>query len=429
MLTLQTDQLPQGTSTDSSLLKQVSAAIPTSRAKVRLPIETINRITGRSKTTRKSGLKNSTGASKKSKSTSKPKSTSASFVQQLKDRLTIPWMTPDRLVGWVRPASKKGIEITRENKFDLIYSSGPPWSNHLVASRIGKSSGLHWVADFRDPWCGNAFRPSRNGDTWEGRKHRELELDVYHSASAIIFNTELAQQDAVERIGPWLAKKSVVIPNGFDPAHFANLPRQSATSGKLKMIHAGSFYGKRNVDSLLKAIEKLKQSGTLTTKNFQLELVGNIRAHEQQMIESLSIKDFVVLTPTVAHSQCLERLSASDILLLVQTDAPLCVPGKLYEYIAIGRPIFTLATDGATTELVKREGLGICCDPANIAQIEASLAQIVGRSRTRQFEAASANVRSRYDGRQQMVAFDSVFQRLISDSAQSRSTMKHRESV
>ena len=422
VLTLQTDRLPQGISTDSTLLDQVSEEIPISRAKVRLPIETFNRITGRSNSISK---RNTT----KGKGGGQTKSKKASLVQQFKDRLTVPWMTPDRLVGWVRPASKKGIAITRNNQLDLIYSSGPPWSNHLAANQVSKSSSLPWVADFRDPWCGNAFRPSRNGDSWEGRKHRELELDVYRSASAIIFNTERAQQHAVGRIGAWLAEKSFVIPNGFDPAHFANLSTKPTATTRLKMIHAGSFYGKRNVDTLLQAIGKLKQSGVLTSKNYQLELVGDVRDHEKQMIEDLSISDLVVLTPAVSHSECLERLKASDVLLLVQTDAPLCVPGKLYEYIAIGKPIFTLATDGATTELVNREHLGVCCDPTSITQIEASLTQILDRSRTRQFETASANVRSRYDGCKQMAGFDSIFRQSILDSAQARSTMKLRESV
>ena len=423
VLTLQTDRLPQGASTDSTLLDQVAEEIPISRAKVRLPIETFNRITGRSSSTRKSNTENGkSGETKSSKTT-------PSLVQQFKDRLTVPWMTPDRLVGWVRPASQKGIAIAGNNRIDLIYSSGPPWSNHLVASRVSKSSSLPWVADCRDPWCGNAFRPSRNGDTWEGRKHRELELGVYRTASAIIFNTESARQNAVERIGNWLAEKSSVIPNGFDPAHFASLSNVPTATNKLKMIHAGSFYGKRNVDTLLQAIGKLKQSGVLTTNNFQLELVGNARNHEKQMVEELSISDLVTLTPAVAHGECLNRLNASDVLLLVQTDAPLCVPGKLYEYIAIGKPIFTLATEGATTELVKRERLGICCDPADIAQIATSLTRLLDQNRTRQFETASANVRSRYNGREQMAAFNDIFQRVILNSTQTRSPIKLRESV
>ena len=195
------------------------------------------------------------------------------------------------------------------------------------------------------------------------------------------------------------------------------------------MIHAGSFYGKRNVDTLLQAIGNLKQSGVLTTKNYQLELVGNVRDHEKQVIEDLSIGDLVMLTPAVSHSECLDRLNASDVLLLVQTDAPLCVPGKLYEYIAIGKPIFTLAADGATAELVKRERLGICCDPANIAQIEISLVQLLDQNRTGQFETASASVRDRYDGCKQMTTFDSIFQRVIFNSTQTQSSIKLRESV
>ena len=427
VLTLAVETLPKDTRQDPRSLEQIADEIGVYRAPARFPLETINRITGRGKRKQKSKPPVKTISKVENQSPERSKATS--WTQQFKDRITLPWMTPDRLVGWVQPASKKGIAITRNNRFDLIYSSGPPWSNHLVANRISKSSGLPWVADFRDPWCGNAFRPSRNGDTWQGRKHRELELDVYRAASAVIFNTEPAQQNAVERIGNWLAEKSSVIPNGFDPAHFASLSHVPTATNKLKMIHAGSFYGKRNVDMLLQALGKLKQSEGFAASNFQLELVGNARDHEKQIIEDLAISDLVTLTPAVAHGECLNRLNASDVLLLVQTDAPLCVPGKLYEYIAIGKPIFTLATEGATTELVKRERLGICCDPANVAQIETSLVQLLDQNRTGQLETVSAEVRSRYDGREQMAAFDSIFQQAILNSAPTRSSIKIRESV
>ena len=422
ILTLSTNTLQQGTSIDPALLDQIPTDIQIYRAPARFPIEKLNRILGRNRQSAKEkvALNGITGGGT---TTGKmPKKSSAGFYQRLKDQLTLPWMTPDRMVGWVGPAAKLGTVAVRESETNVIYSSGPPWSNHLVAVRIVAATGLPWVADFRDPWGGNAFRPGRSGDTWAGRKHRELESRVYRNASVVIFNTDRSRSDAVDRIGESLANKSVVIPNGFDPAHFEGLDLSSSSpdtvkpaSEPLQIIHAGSFYGKRNVDSLLSAIGELKRAGKLSAADVQLSLIGRVREHEQTLVKQHSIRDIVALEPPVSHHDCLQRLRDADLLLLVQTEAPLCIPGKLYEYIAIGKPVLTVASDGATADLVAAESIGECIAPTDITGLKICLLDLVDRHRNGGIKRRDVSVRNRYDGSRQMELFDTVLRRAMVD--------------
>jgi len=427
VITLSTDTLLPNATTDFSLLDQIANDIEVCRAPARFPIETFNRITGRAKRKRpqqnmtpKQDLTTEIAADDRqhSISDSAKNGDSSSWSQRLKDRLTLPWKTPDRLIGWVGTAAKLGTKVAKNSEPDLIYSSGPPWSNHLVAEKIVSATGLPWVADFRDPWVGNAFRPNRSGDTWVGRKHRMLEEKVYKVANAVIFNTARARYDAIGRIGDSLAKKSVVIPNGFDPEHFEvnntqpneNLPKRT---NPIQMIHAGAFYGKRNIDSMLAVIGDMKQAGKLSAADFQLELIGKIRTHEKSLIEQHSIEDIVVLTPPMSHQECLGRLGSADVLLLVQTEAPLCIPGKLYEYVALKKPILTLAAEGSTADLVAHDNLGPCIDPADKAHLETGLLHLIQQFRVGEFKHQDNAIRDRYDGRQQMALFDEVFKKAI----------------
>jgi len=412
VLTLSTDRLSKGTSIDNALLNQVPAGIPVYRAPARFPIEEFNRVTGRGKKREDERITSANS----NRSTTDGKKSTAGLFQRMKDRITMRWMTPDRLVGWVSPAAKLGRTAVREHKTDILYSSGPPWSNHLVAGKIVAATGLPWVADFRDPWVGNTFRPGRSGDTWAGRKHRILELDVYQKTNLVIFNTDRARDDAVNRIGDFLAEKSVVIPNGFDPENFNNLQTNSLPANKrtphqsapLQMLHTGAFYGKRNVDSLLAVIGELKHTGEITAKDLQLGLIGSVRPHEQKLIDHHSIGDIATQTPPIPHKQCLQQLVKADVLLLVQTEAPLCVPGKLYEYIAIGKPILTLAADGATADLVAKEDLGPCVDPTDCSQLKDVLLNLLRQHRCGEVKCSSSAIRERYDGRKQMALFNDV---------------------
>ena len=115
VLTLAVETLPKDTHQDPRSLDQIADEIAVYRAPARFPLETINRITGRGKHKRMSKPPVKTVSKVENESPERSKATS--WTQQLKDRITLPWMTPDRLVGWVQPASKKGC---------LLYTSPSP---------------------------------------------------------------------------------------------------------------------------------------------------------------------------------------------------------------------------------------------------------------------------------------------------------------
>ncbi|MCO8122494.1 glycosyltransferase [Stieleria sp. TO1_6] len=301
----------------------------------------------------------------------------------------------------------------------------------MVAGGIVAATRLPWVADFRDPWVGNAFRPGRNDDTWAGRKHRRLESEVYENADVVIFNTPRAMEDAVSRAGERLANKSIVIPNGFDPALFetqaADVTEDRAKKMPLTLVHPGGFYGKRNVDGLLQALGKMKRNGQLSERDLRLELIGADRpgrVREKEQIAKLQLEGIVNLSPPVPHEECIARISQANVLLLVQTEAPLCVPGKLYEYIAIGKPVLTISTEGSTSDLVNAECLGPCVDPDDAVGLEMAVRELLDQHHAGQLPKLDASISKRYDGRNQMAQFDAVFRRAIGRSIESISASK-----
>lgn len=427
ILTLSTDNLPSGIRTDNALLDQVDPNIPIYRAVASNPIETINTLTGRDKRRVKRKARVLLDAANRSnKQKPKQATDNTGWIQRLKDRITLPWMTPDRLVGWIRHATKRGIEAIKENNTEVVYSSGPEWSNHLVAKRLVTKQSLPWVADFRDPWVGNAFRSRRNNNSWEGRKNQSLELEVFELADVVIFNTERARQDAILRAGKFLTGKSNVIPNGYDPADFAKVlsgaqPKLNRhDAGPLRILHTGAFYGRRNIDSLLNVFGRMKKAGTLSKDDLHLDLIGRVRENEKDLIDRYSINDLCTITPPLPHGECLQQMMKAHVLLLVQTDAPLCIPGKLYEYIAVNKPVITLAGDGATADLVKKEGLGPCVAPGDLDQIESVLLQLIKQHRSKQLTPPDQTIHERFDGKRQMIQFNEALRQAI--------TNKHRRS-
>jgi len=62
-------------------------------------------------------------------------------------------------------------------------------------------------------------------------------------------------------------------------------------------------------------------------------------------------------------------LAASDALLVVQPGTDVQVPGKIYEYLYLGKPVLALAHEGATADFVRENDLGYVAEPGCVDEV------------------------------------------------------------
>jgi glycosyltransferase involved in cell wall biosynthesis len=177
------------------------------------------------------------------------------------------------------------------------------------------------------------------------------------------------------------------------------------------------------VRGLIEAVGNLRHDGRISAGQLEVQLIGalrNARGEERRQVEKCGVREIVKVLPRVPHEECIRRLAQADVLLLVQVGAPLSVPGKLFEYMALGKPMFVLTSGGATADLVEREGLGVCADPDDVGQIEEALLSFCGQFASGEALATvSADVRSRYDGRRLTEQLDAVLRDVLGRQTQS----------
>jgi glycosyltransferase involved in cell wall biosynthesis len=288
-----------------------------------------------------------------------------------------PWFTtPDAHIGWLPSAIWRGLRVLWAEPVHMLYSSGPPYTSHLIGLGLKWLTRRPWVVDFRDPW---SRRPWDTDTVRQGVRYRIqvcLERLVIRHADAVISNTERMGQDFRERY-PWLpAEKFLVITNGYDVENFHDLPpTDGPPSDVFTLTHAGALYGRRDPRPLIHAIAMLRDRSMITPGTFRLQLVGKLAAPWQvaSLLASLNLTEYVVLIPPVSHAESLTYLRRSHVLILLQPDAPLQVPGKLFEYIYLQKPILALAGVGATADLVQQHALGKVVAPENGADIAAAV--------------------------------------------------------
>jgi glycosyltransferase involved in cell wall biosynthesis len=298
------------------------------------------------------------------------------------------WMTtPDNAVGWCVPAIWTGLKLIRQEKPAVLYTSGPPHSTHLVGLALKRVTNLPWVADFRDPWT---RRPWLASDLKRGPRYRlqqMLERLVVRHCDRLVANTDPM---AVDFRDCWQLPpaKCVAITNGYDPK--ALPPRHlgpAPSRAPFTITHTGALYRRRDPRPLFRAIAMLRDRGVIRPGELLVNLTGHIDEQFQagEVVRQLKIEEFISLNPPVTHAEACQALARSHVLLVIQPDTHLQVPGKLFEYVFFQRPILALTGPGATADLVRRYGLGLVVQADHAEAIAEAVADLHVRFRQGSF--------------------------------------------
>jgi glycosyltransferase involved in cell wall biosynthesis len=285
----------------------------------------------------------------------------------------------DTDIGWLLPAIRQGMTVIGQHNPDIIFSSAPPFTCHLIACWLARRHHIPWVADFRDPWARSPWKRADLTDSWKLRLREYLERRVIERADAVILNTPMLRDEFAAYYGPQLARKFHTVTNGFDAEHLTPyLDRAPRRSSRLVLTHAGSLYRQRDPRPLVQAVASAIAKGRIAADGIELHFVGTTSPEFQlaQTVKELKLGSAVRLTPPVPHERCLQYLVESDVLMVIQPGTALQVPVKLYECLPFRKPILALAPAGALSTIVEGSGLGLVVSPNDTAAIEDALCEL-----------------------------------------------------
>jgi glycosyltransferase involved in cell wall biosynthesis len=209
---------------------------------------------------------------------------------------------------------------------------------------------------------------------------KQIEKTVVHSADRVILNTQPLHQDFCSYYDSVEQEKFVTITNGIDANDIRSLNGlRKRTIGPFVITHGGSLYRKRDPRPFLNAVSELLKEKAITEDELLIRFVGNVdpKFDMHGWVRQLGLEAVVRIEPPIPHDQYLQLLSSSDLLLLIQPDTDLQIPSKLFEYMAVGRPILALAHHGATMDVVKGYQRGRTVDPYNVKEIETAMLSFI----------------------------------------------------
>jgi glycosyltransferase involved in cell wall biosynthesis len=285
-------------------------------------------------------------------------------------------LVPDENVSWNLTAIPAAIRIVRTEQIDVVLTTSPPSSVHLVGAAVKRATGVRWVADLRDSVVAHPHRHAERllVRAKEQGEHVVARL-VTRSADAIVTVSDAIAEEmrARDPRGP-----VVTIANGSDFDDFAGLAHTRAD--RLRITHAGSFFGKRDPRPFLTALERTGLDDVV------VRFLGDFRSTDRDWVEERRLADRIELIPYAPRRRSLELQRDSDVLLLLIPDAggrgKGVLSGKVFEYLAAERPILAVVPPGgAAAQLIEEAGAGVVVAPDDVDGMVVALRDLHARWR------------------------------------------------
>lgn len=310
---------------------------------------------------------------------------------------------PDRWSSWWFGGVLQGLQLIRKYRPDVVFSTYPIATAHLIGMTLRKLTGIPWVADFRDPMIGDVLPRQaivRKTRQWIERKTVQL-------CDRCVFTTPSARRAYALRYGELPAAKWCEIANGYDEESFRDLdavqPGPRDNPQQCVLVHSGLLYREeRDPRCFFQALGELRAEGAISSKTLKVILrASGSEDYYAELVAGHGIGDIVHLEGAIPYSEALtEMLSAQGLLLFQATCANHQIPAKVYEYFRARRPILALTDpSGDTASTLAAAGYSSIARLDSVAEIKEGLMAFLEAVRAGHVDVASQDEVERHSRR------------------------------
>ncbi|MDP8231538.1 MAG: glycosyl transferase [Candidatus Zophobacter franzmannii] len=271
-------------------------------------------------------------------------------------------VAPDARIIWNKHALGTAIQELKETPYDVVVTTGPPHSTHLIGLKLKKIFNIPWVTDFRDPWSKIFYLQLAKAGKMIKKANVKFETLVLSEADLnIVVSPQIAEQ---------LPKgNKAILPNGFDHKKFAKIPYYTSPQFRIKFI--GTLSQGQTLEPFVKALEVFVKNQL--SDDIELELTGDYTHHPY-------LAEYITYKPFTPHKNAIDKMRNAELLLLpinAYVGSSGMLTTKLFEYIGSDTPILCFGPqEGAAADMLRKHGTGITCSYSNQSVILAYLEKL-----------------------------------------------------
>ena len=296
---------------------------------------------------------------------SKRKQTSAGFLDanpsffgKIAQYVRANFFIPDARKYWIRPSVQFLSDYLPKNSVDIIITTGPPHSLHLIGLQLKQKLAIKWIADFRDPWTDIDYFHQLPLTKKAAQKHHQLEKDVVSIADHVLVVGNTMKENYLK-----FNQKIEVITNGFDAI---TNNAEVVLDTQFTIVHIGMMNADRNPTMLWKVVSEIMAENETFANDFRLKLVGKLADEVLESIDMYKLTSNLEIVPYLHHKKAIALQKNAQVLLLAVNKVPNAkgiVTGKIFEYLQAKRPILAIGpVDGDLAEIINLTSSGTVVD-------------------------------------------------------------------
>jgi glycosyltransferase involved in cell wall biosynthesis len=303
------------------------------------------------------------------------------------NRLSQAVFIPDNKIGWKKQALKLLGDLRSNYNFELVFSTAPPFTDHLIGRDISRGLHIPLVLDYRDAWLDYqfAFYPT----PLHKYLHYRLEKSCVRAANSIVVVNRPIKIKILEQFSFLHYNDVHIIPQGFDPADFqtntaatepnpgGEVPAAGGNGARpLRITHTGTFIEDITPVPLLRAVAKIMQENPHMKGRIRLSFAGIFRKEHMKHIAKLGLQEEVEVLGYIDHQACARLMTESDVLFITlgkKRSHEHHTTGKLYDYFGARKSILAAVPPGVVAQTISEIGAGIVTDPENVDEIAGAI--------------------------------------------------------
>lgn len=277
----------------------------------------------------------------------------------------------NKYLQWAFRVVRQFKMLDQQEHYEVMMSRVMPPNGHLAGWLIKRiRPEIKWVVYFSDPIWNSPFLKFSLGRTGDHRPNWFLMKAfgvpakwAVREGDLLVFNNERLARFVLGNRYDRYREKVVIAPYGHEGMRPRPAPQRG--DGKFRMTHVGQLYGNRTVESLVQGITLLKRQRPELYKRLTIRQVGFASETERHRVRTSEVNGVFEFVGQVPYAQSIEEMYQSDCLLVIdpvfdRVEKNIYIPGKLFDYISTGRPIFCIADeDSATGDLAKKLGCAL----------------------------------------------------------------------